>query len=341
VTEVDLDELDVHVWEDLVSKSEICDAFQGYEWAQVLRKAFGVNPYFLIVHRDGDPVGGVMYLKKKVLGYLDCYEVRGGPLFTEGNKSQVMESIIKALEGKRRKSAYVLFMPYPLINMSLRDVFEIANYHPILFRTLIIDLSRPLDDVWKALDKDARRGVRKSRKMGVEAKIASTEQDWKEYYNLQVVHSLERHYTPEPYAFYEELFKLHRKNRCRLFVAELDDQMIAGVLCLVLRQHLVGIRSASLSDFLKYQPNNAVHWRSIEWAKENGVTIYDWDGLPLERTEYLRGVYEYKRRWDGRVYWYYYYVNNRFLRSGVNFVRTSFRAWKLFSKLRSERIIPK
>lgn len=341
VTETSIDELDIREWEDLMLKSEVCDAFQTYEWAQVLKNSFGVHPYFLIVRRRGDLVGGAMYLKKKMFGIFDCYEVRGGPLFTNGNELPVTETVVKTLEGKRRKSAYVLFMPYPIINLSLRGVFETANYHPILFRTLIIDLDKPLDHVWKALDKDARRGVRKAEKLGVEAAVASTKREWEEYYKLQVIHSTGRHYTPEPYIFYEEMYKLHRKNRCRLFVARLENQIIAGVLCLVLRKHLVGIRSASRSDFLKYQPNNAVHWKSIEWAKENGVKIYDWDGLPLEETDYLRGVYKYKKRWDGRVQWYYYYFSNRVLCSGVNFVRANFRAWKLFSRLRSERIIPK
>lgn len=341
ITEASIDALDVREWEDLLLKSEICDAFQTYEWAQVLRNSFGVHPYFLIVRNDGDPVGGVMYLKKEVLGVLNCYEIRGGPHFTNENKSQVMKSITKAFKGKRRKSAYILFMPYPIINCSLREVFETAGYHPIPFRTLIIDLDKPLDYIWKALDKDARRGVRKAQRLGVEAAIANTKQEWNEYYDLQMLHSRERNYTPEPSVFYEEMFKLHRKNRCRLFVAKLEKRMIAGVLCLVHRKHLIGIRSASLTDFLKYQPNNLVHWKSVEWAKENGVTVYDWDGLPLEETKYLRGVYEYKKRWGGRVQWYYYYINNRILSRGIHLVRTSFFAWKLFSKLRSRRIIPK
>jgi hypothetical protein len=341
VTEANIDELNVEEWENLLLKSKVCDAFQTYEWAQVLRSSFGVHPYFLTVRSNGDPVGGVMYLKKEILGVLDCYEVRGGPLFINGNKLQVMKSIIRTLERKRRKSAYTLFMPYPIINCSLREVFEIAGYHHIPFRTLIIDLDKPLDHIWKALDKDARRGVRKAQRLGVKASIACTKQEWKDYYNLHVLHSREKHYTPEPYVFYEEMFKLHRKNRCRLFVAKLKNRIIAGVLCLIYRKHLVGIRSASQIAFLKYQPNNLVHWKSIEWAKEHGVTIYDWDGLPLEETRYLRGVYEYKKRWDGRVQWYYYYLNNKFLCSGIHLVRTSFFAWKVFSRLRSRRIIPK
>lgn len=340
IEDVGVGGLDVQAWNELLIKSEICDAFQTYEWAEALKNSMGILPYFLMLYDKQDPVGGVMYFKKKMLGTLDCYEVRGGPLFTNANKLQVMKEVIKAFEEKRKRSAYVLFFPNPLINLSLRRLFESGGYHRVLFRTLLIDLNRPLDVVWKALDKDARRGVRKAQKLGVEATVANTWQEWKEYYNLHVLHSREKNYPPEPYSFYKELFKLHHKNMSRLFIAKLEKQVIAGNLCLIHRENLIGIRGASLGAYLKYQPNNLAHWKSIEWAKENGVRIYDFDGLPLEETKYLRGVYNYKKRWDGHVQWCYYYLSRRFLPSVVHLVRTSFVGWKLFSNLRSRRVVP-
>jgi len=317
----EIDGLDVQEWNDLLMKSEVCDAFQTYEWAEVLRNSLGVEPYFLMVYDDGEPIGGVMYFKKKALGMLDSYEVRGGPLCSGANKLQVMKSILRALGEKRKKAAYMLFVPFPLTNLSFSQIFRGEGYHPIVFRTLIVDLNRPIDDVWKALDKYARRGVRKARKLGVEASVASTWEEWKEYYRMHLIHAREKDYPPEPRRFYEEMFKLHRKNMARLFVSKLENRIIAGTLCLIYRENLVGIRGASLDEFLNYQPNNLAHWKSIEWAKENGVKIYDFDGLPLEQTEYLRGVYRYKRRWDGSVQWYHYYVNNGLLPPAISTLR--------------------
>lgn len=337
---VDIDHVDIREWNELLIRSEICDAFQTYEWAHALRNSLGVQPYFLIVYDGGRPTGGVMYLKKKVLGILGAYEVRGGPLYSGASRSQVMKSILKTLGEKRSRSAYTLFVPYPIANLSFAETFKKDGFHSITFRTLIVDLDRPINDVWKALDKDARRGVRKAKKLGVEATVANTAREWKEYYDLHMVHAQEKHYPPEPQSFYEEMFKLQRKNMCRLFVSKLEDRIIAGTLCLIYRENLVGIRSASSDAFRKYQPNNLAHWKSIEWAQENGVKVYDFDGLPLEQTTYLRGVYNYKKRWDGTIHWYYYYLNNRILPPAVHLVRTSFLASKVFSTLRSRRAIP-
>jgi len=298
-----------------------------------------VNPYFLLVEKKGETVGGVMFLKKKVFGVSDCYEIRGGPLCVGKNKTAVMKRIIKAFAKKKARSIYLLFVPFPPINCSLREMFKAEGYRPFPFSTIIIDLRRPLKDIWRALDKRARRRVRKAERLGVEVTIAKTWQEWEEYHNLHVLHGKEKHYPTNPYVFFEEMFKLQHKNMSRLFVAKYEKQIIGGILCLIYRKNLVCLQSASLDAFLKYNPNNLVRWKTIEWAGENGVTTYDIGGLPWEKTPYLRGVYEFKKQWDGHVQWYYYYLNRRLLFSGMHLIRTSSLAWNLFSHLRDVGVV--
>lgn len=339
VEEVDFDELDIHQWNKLLLKSEVCDAFQTYEWARVLRNSMNVYPHFLSVKKKGEMVGGVMFFKKKMFGFFDCYEIRGGPLYVGRNKVCVTKKIIEVLNKKKASSIYLLFIPFPLMNCSLKETFRTKGYHLFPFSTIIIDLRRPIKDIWRRLDKRARRRVRKAERAGVEATIARTWHEWKEYYNLHLLHGREKHYATDPYAFFEEMYKLHRKNMSRLFVAKLGKRIIAGVLCLVYRENLICLRSASLDSFLKYNPNNLVRWRTIEWAAENGVTVYDIGGLPWEKTPYLRGTYEFKKQWDGYVQWYYYYLNRRLLYSGMHLIRTSSFAWMLYSNLTNYSVV--
>ena len=334
-----IDELDIQEWNDLLSKSEICDAFQTYEWAQVLRHSMNVEPVFLSVQNNRETIGGVMFFKKKMFGISDCYEIRGGPLYVGRNRSAVMERIIKVLGKKKARAIYLLFVPYPLINCGLKETFNSEGYLGFPFSTIIIDLRSPLENIWRALDKRARRRVRKAEHDGVEVTVAETWQEWKEYYDLHVFHGREKRYPTNPYNFFEEMFKLHHKNMSRLFIAKYEKQIVAGILCLIYRKNLVCLQSASLDAFLKYNPNNLVRWKTIEWAGENGITTYDIGGLPWEKTPYLRGVYEFKKQWDGNVQWYYYYLNRRLLFSGMHLVRTSSLAWSLFSYLRDVGIV--
>lgn len=340
VKEYGIDEIDSNEWNGLLSRGEICDAFQSYEWAQVQRNSRGVHPHFLIARDRDKTIGGLMLFQKNVLGFLHVYEARGGPLYVKGKGTVVMKLVLKAFRRRKKRSAYVLFVPFPLINYSFGEVFRSEGYHPMLFRTLVLNLNRPLNDIWSALNKKARWGVRKAERMGVEVTAAETRSGWQKYYDLHIIHSRKKHYGTDPPEFFTEMFKLQSKNMSRLFVAKHNGRIIAGSLFLVYGENMIFLSNASLDAFLSYNPNNLIQWESIKWAKENGVTIYDLNGLPWEGTPYLKGIYEYKKRWDGDIKWQYYYLNNKLLCSGVHLVRTSYCAWKLFSSLKNLKILP-
>lgn len=340
IKEVDAGALDVQDWNDLLSDSEICDAFQTYEWALVLRNSMGVRPRFMTVRQGGQIVGGVMFFSKKMFGVVDSYEVRGGPLYAKGYKETVMKSILKALNRRKKKLVNLLFVPYPIINNGFEQTFKAEGYFSYPFRTIVIDLNKELEEIWQALNKRARWGVRKAERMELTVKVADNWQEWEQYYSLHQFHGREKHYPTDPPEFFREMFKLHHKRMARLFLAKHGKRIVAGSLFLVCKQNMVFLQNASQKAFLAHNPNNLLQWKSIEWAKENGVKIYDFDGLPLEQTAYLRGVYEYKKRWDGNIQWYHYYLNNGLLPPAVHLVRTSFLASKVFSTLRSRRAIP-
>lgn len=334
-----MEDLDRAAWEKLLSRSDVCDAFQAYEWAKVLRASLGVHPHFLIVQKKDETIGGVMFFEKKMLGVLNSYEVRGGPLYIGKYRDVVMEIILKMFKRKKRQSAYLLFIPSPLINYHFERAFKAEGYHAIPFRTIIVDLTRPIEQIWTSLKKQARWGIRKAERMGVNVYVADKWEEWMKYYNLHVSHSREKHYSTDPYSFFKEMFRLHSNRRSQLFVAKHGEQIIAGSLFLVYKRNMVFLQNASLEAFHSYNANNLIQWRSMEWAKENGVSTYDLNGLPWEKTPYLRGIYKYKKRWDGSIKSQCYYINSKILRSGVHLVRTSSLAWRLFSHFKNLSLI--
>lgn len=335
IQDYDIQKVDTDEWNDLLSRSAICDAFQTYEWALVLRNSMNVKPTFLVVRHRSKMIGGVIILKKKFFGMFDSYEIRGGPLYVGENRTIVMKRIVETLKERTGKAIYSLFIPFPAINHAFLNIFLNEGYHPFPFRTIIIDLRKPLDLIWSALDKKARWGVRKAERMGLRAKVADTWQEWEEYYHLHTLHSREKQYPARPLNFFEEMFKLHDKDMSRLFLAESGKKLVAGSLFLVYNSNMIFLQNAWLDSFRKYNPNNLIQWKSIEWAKENGVEAYDINGLPPEEIKYLHGIYDYKKRWDGQIHWFYYYVNRRSLYAGMRLIRSNQLAWKIFSRFRS------
>jgi hypothetical protein len=335
VKEVDSDELDAQEWNYLLSNSEVCDAFQTYDWGLALRNSLGVRPRFMLVIEGERIVGGVMLFAKKMFRIIDSYEVRGGPLYIRGYKEMVMKSILKAIDKKKNRSANILFVPYPIINNSFEKTFKAEGYSLYPFRTIVIDLNRKLKDIWQALDKRARWGVRKAEGMGLAVKEADNWHEWEQFSRLHQLHGREKHYPTDPPEFFEEMFKLNHKKMAHLFLAKRGKDTVAGSLFLVYKQNMVFLQNASRRAFLAQNPNNLLQWKSMEWGKENGVTIYDMNGLPPKEVPYLRGVYNYKKKWDGQIHWYYYYINRRLLLAPMHLVRTSNLAWKLFLSARN------
>ncbi|UCE29582.1 MAG: GNAT family N-acetyltransferase [Candidatus Bathyarchaeota archaeon] len=339
VRETDFNDLDVAQWNNLLVESEICDAFQTYEWATVLRNSMKVRPRFLLLERGSQIKGGVMFFRKRTLGLIDSYEVRGGPLYVKGHKEEVMEGVFKTLRSKRKNALNLLFVPFPGINNSLEHMFRNEGYFSYPFRTIIIDLERPLESVWKALNKKARWSVRKAERLGLELRTATTWKEWQQYQSLHVVHGREKQYPTDPPEFFHEVFKLQGKNLARLFLAEYEKQVVAGSLFLVFGRNMVFLQNASKAEFLSRNPNSFLQWKSIEWAKENGVVTYDMNGLPPQQVPYLRGVYKYKKQWDGYIQWYYYYLSRRLPYYGIHLIRTSNYAWKLFLQARNLKAV--
>lgn len=339
VKKASINDLDIEEWTGLSLRSEVCDAFQTYEWASVLKNSMNMQPFFLTVHNGAKTLGGVMLLRKKILGIFDAYEIRGGPLYVDDGSSHVMKNIVRSLEKEKGRSIYLLFIPLPTINSSFQTMFKNEGYRGFPFCTLIIDLGRSLDEIWSALNKKARWGVRKAEHLGVEVKVANTWQEWEEYYRLQVLHGKQKQYSTYSHRFFKEMFDLHKKKMARLFLAKYENQTIAGSLFLVYRENMVFLQNASLHAFLAKNPNNLIQWKSIKWAKENGVITYDMNGLPWEKTSYLRGVHDYKKRWNGQIHWYHYYLNRRLFYRGVHLIRTNSLAWKLFSQFRNRGVV--
>jgi lipid II:glycine glycyltransferase (peptidoglycan interpeptide bridge formation enzyme) len=340
VRRASINDLDVEEWNELLLKSKVCDAFQTYEWAKVLENSMNIQPFFLTVHKGSKTIGGVMLLRKRILGMFDAYEIRGGPLYVnEVGSIVVMRKVLRSLEKEKGKLIYLLFIPFPTINCRYKALFKDEGYYGFPFCTIVIDLRRSLEEIWGSLNKKARWGVRKAERLGVRVEIANTWQEWEKYYHLHIIHGMEKQYSTYPHEFFRKMFALHHKGMARLFVAKHEKRIIAGSLFLVYRENMVFLQNASLRAFLPWNPNNLIQWRSIEWAKENGVITYDMNGLPWEKTPYLRGVYNYKKRWNGKVHWYYYYLNKRILYRGLHLIRVSSLAWRFFSQLRSHGVI--
>jgi len=192
--------------------------------------------------------------------------------------------------------------------------------------TIEIDLSKTIEELWNALDKDARWGVNKAKKEGLTVQEAK-EEDWQEFYPIYADTCKRGVIPPLP---------LEEIKKSKLFVCKKDTNIIAGAAIKQKEGRIELFLNASLPEFLKFQPNNLLYWNLIEYGKSNNFRIFDLGGYQLKAKSgnKLYEVNRFKERWGGRIATYYVYSKNPLYILGRKIIRNFPLIKKIRDKLR-------
>ena len=174
-------------------------------------------------------------------------------------------------------------------------------------------LSLPTDpgEIWSRLRKPVQQQVNKSRKLGVQVRIAQRRKDVAHYYRLHLQTYAKKHGVPaQPAQFFYSLWDNFAANgTMQLLLAEYQDQVIAGMVIIVSGNKTVKCAyGASDKRYLYLAPNNLLMWSAITWGCEHGYQVLDM-GRTARTNE---GLMEFKRRWGAVLeplpYYTYYPV---------------------------------
>jgi predicted N-acyltransferase len=98
----------------------------------------------------------------------------------------------------------------------------------------------------------------------------------------------------QPLEFFERLWaNFAPSDGIVTALAMVDGRAVAGAIYLRWQDIVYYKFGASLAEFLSVRPNDALHWRVIGWASEQGLACLDWGTSNLEQP----GLVAYKRGW--------------------------------------------
>ncbi|MFA5173820.1 MAG: peptidoglycan bridge formation glycyltransferase FemA/FemB family protein [Candidatus Pacearchaeota archaeon] len=165
--------------------------------------------------------------------------------------------------------------------------------------TIEIDLLKSEEELFDAIDKDAKWGIKKAEKEEIIVQKTKEIEDLQKFYNIYKKTMIYGGIVPE------KIENLKKENSI-LFVAKKDNKIIAGAIIIVVNKEKFKLEyNASLYSFLKFQPNNLLYWSLIQWGKRNGFKIFDLGGYQLKAHGHLKGVNRFKERWGGQIKTYY------------------------------------
>jgi peptidoglycan pentaglycine glycine transferase (the first glycine) len=135
-------------------------------------------------------------------------------------------------------------------------------------------------------------------------RAAQTVEDVRNWYRLLQTTGDRDDFGIHTLDYYLQVWRIFApRKQARLFLAEYDGQLLAGIFVGLMAKQAIYLYGASSNEQRNLMPNYLLQWEAIRWAKSEGATSYDFWGIPEtdDEDEAMAGVYRFKSGWGGRV----------------------------------------
>lgn len=288
------------VWEAVVRNCEHATFFHTPTWVSILEKTYpqyknatlefifpnGSRALFPLVaeHSPGK------LFKKRVKHKSMPLGVYGGVIaereLTRDEHSQLF-AYITSSEITDLKVVQNPLTPYPFP----------SSFESKSFFTHIIQLDSDFTQVSQRFSRGQKSNIKQAQRKGVVVRPGESRNDYEQYYHLYQS-SLKRWGKRTgvifPWNLFANLFEAHHPD-IRLWLAEKEGMVIAGVIAFYCNTTIIYWHGASLQDYFDHYPNNLLHAEIIREGCEKGYKIYD-----LNPSGGHSGVIQFKKSFSAK-----------------------------------------
>lgn len=235
--------------------------------------------------------------------------INGGPLVRrddagDGDRlASALAALQKEYVGERR---LVLRIAPPLgpseWNATQADVFTAAGFAAAReatgYRTMVVDVDRPLDEIRKSLAQKWRNCLNRAEKNGLTVRGGTDHALFDAFGKLFAELLARKAFDVDlDAAFYAGVQPgLDPADKFQVSLAELDGQPVAGHVASMVGDTAVYLLGASNDVALKQKASYLLQWDVIVRARERGIRWYDLGGIDPEGNP---GVYHFKQGLGG------------------------------------------
>ena len=244
-----------------------------------------------------------------ILGMGAAY-VRWGPFWQPRNQTLDPTAFRLALRALRNEYVCrrgLILRIFPILyddnSHSYTDILSQEGYTPVpeenRGRTLIVDISPPIDDLRKKMDQKWRNCLNKAEKNQLEVIEGTDDSLFADFISLY--HALlERKKFEEPNDINE--FRTIQRDlppeyKMRIFLCRSNGISSAGVICATIGETGVYLFGATNDEGMANKGSYLLQWKAIQWMKNNGCRGYNLNGInPLKNP----GSYHFKAGLSGK-----------------------------------------
>ena len=290
-----LDESRRDEWNDFVRASEYPSVMQSRQWGE-LKSATGWEPMIVAVEDEGAIAAGAMILRRPIprAGKSLLYAPRGPVL--DWSEDELFRGLVSEVRTVAREQGAIALKIAPCVPAEREDVVAMIDAEGFVFAgdedpdlggtqpryVMKTDLTPEPDDIMADFHKKWRYNVRLAGRRGVEVRHG-TREDLPAFYELLEDTAERDEFRVRGFEYFERIHDvLVEAGLAKLFVAEFEGEIVAGVLVFIMGEEAVYVYGGSDPEYSKHMPNHRLHWEIMLWAREQGCTKYDFRGVSKE-----------------------------------------------------------
>ena len=291
-------DIDPQQWQSLVEHSPYATWFQTKEAYEFYTSVDDVQAFVYGVSEEDNLVGIVVgYTTKEKCKFKQHFTARsiivGGPLLADNISDEALAALLKAIRRLGDKAIYV----------------ETRNFHDYSKWKSIFEANgftyQPHYDIHvhcnaqHQMSERRQRELKRAIKNGATVAEAQSEQEIRDWY--QILHRLYREKVRTP-LFSEEFFlQFYRNGVGKYLLVKHEDKIIGGMMCPVFDSkaiyewYVCGLDE----EYRDLSPSVVATHAAIEYAKENGLPLFDFMGAGEPEIPY--GVRDFKMEFGGEL----------------------------------------
>lgn len=305
-------EINPQAWKKLVDESPYTTWFQTQEAYQFYAvNSTEMTPFACGVERDGElRAVCVGYVTKERSRVKQFYTRRaiiiGGPLIADSANEQDIARMLYAIQ---QPSHLITQSPNHPTWRNAPIYIETRNFHDYskwknVFEACGFSYQPHLNiqvtcDAAHTMSEQRRRQVKKAIGNGATICESQAEQEIRDWY--QILHQLYRDKVRTP-LFTEEFFlEFYRKGWGKYLLVKHEGKVIGGMMCPILEGsaiyewYVCGLDE----DYREQYPSVMATYAAIEYAKQNGLPLFDFMGAGKPDANY--GVRDFKKEFGGEL----------------------------------------
>jgi peptidoglycan pentaglycine glycine transferase (the first glycine) len=298
-------------WNTALAQLPAAHVLQTWEWGD-FKSRYGWRPARYLWKEEGRPCAAASALTRRLgrLPTATMYVPKGPALDYEN--SALLEQVLAHLENTARQERALFVKIDPDVEAdtatgeavveTLRRRGWRASREQIQFRnTVLLDLTPEPDELLAAMKSKWRYNVRLAKRKGVTVRQGQLA-DLSLLYEMYARTAARDDFVIRPEAYYRDAWGAFiEAGLAQPLIAEAEGEAIAMVIIFQFAERAWYMYGASRNVHREKMPNNLLQWEAMQWAREQGCTVYDMWGAPdeLDESDPMWGVYRFKAGFGG------------------------------------------